>query len=88
MSGYASELVMAGGTFIDGSTSEISADGPLRETYVLSVQGGHHSHGCLALERALLAPCSPSSGLAAPLLPGRAEAACLRGAGIEQTAPI
>ena len=30
MPGYASDLVMAGGTFIDGSTSEFSADAPLR----------------------------------------------------------
>ncbi|MEY3825925.1 MAG: hypothetical protein RLZZ148_738 [Cyanobacteriota bacterium] len=30
MPGYESQLVMAGGTFIDGSTSEFSADGPLR----------------------------------------------------------
>ena len=56
MPGYASELVMAGGSFIDGSTSEFSADGPLREPYVLYAQGGtHHSHHALALERALLA---------------------------------
>ena len=56
MPGYASELVMAGGSFIDGSTSEFSADAPLREPYVLYVQGGtHHSHGALALERALQA---------------------------------
>jgi cystathionine beta-lyase family protein involved in aluminum resistance len=54
MPGYASELVMAGGSFIDGSTSEFSADGPLREPYVLYVQGGtHHAHVALALERAL-----------------------------------
>ena len=54
MPGYASELVMAGGSFIDGSTSEFSADGPLREPYVLYVQGGtHHSHAAIALERAL-----------------------------------
>ena len=54
MPGYASELVMAGGTFIDGSTSEFSADAPLREPYVLYVQGGtHHAHGAIALERAL-----------------------------------
>jgi cystathionine beta-lyase family protein involved in aluminum resistance len=54
MPGYASELVMAGGSFIDGSTSEFSADGPLREPYVLYVQGGtHHAHVGLALERAL-----------------------------------
>jgi len=56
MPGYASELVMAGGSFIDGSTSEFSADGPLREPYVLYVQGGtHHSHAAIALERALQA---------------------------------
>ena len=54
MPGYASDLVMAGGSFIDGSTSELSADGPLREPYVLYVQGGtHHSHAALALEQAL-----------------------------------
>ena len=54
MPGYASELVMAGGTFIDGSTSEFSADGPLRDPYVLYTQGGtHRAHACLALERAL-----------------------------------
>jgi cystathionine beta-lyase family protein involved in aluminum resistance len=56
MPGYASELVMAGGTFIDGSTSEFSADAPLREPWVLYVQGGtHHAHGAIALERALAA---------------------------------
>ena len=56
MPGYASELVMAGGTFIDGSTSEFSADGPLREPWVLYVQGGtHHVHAAIALERALVA---------------------------------
>jgi len=56
MPGYDSELVMAGGTFIDGSTSEFSADGPLREPYVLYAQGGTHlAHAQLALERALLA---------------------------------
>jgi cystathionine beta-lyase family protein involved in aluminum resistance len=54
MPGYASELVMAGGTFIDGSTSEFSADAPLRDPYVLYTQGGtHRAHACLALERAL-----------------------------------
>ncbi|MCP9886005.1 methionine gamma-lyase family protein [Synechococcus sp. ATX 2A4] len=54
MPGYASELVMAGGSFIDGSTSEFSADAPLREPYVLFAQGGtHRTHVELALERAL-----------------------------------
>jgi len=56
MPGYASDLVMAGGTFIDGSTSEFSADAPLREPFNLYVQGGtHRSHLELALIRALVA---------------------------------
>ncbi len=56
MPGYASELVMAGGTFIDGSTSEFSADAPLREPFVLYAQGGsHRAHASLALQRALTA---------------------------------
>jgi len=54
MPGYASDLVMAGGTFIDGSTSEFSADAPLREPFNLYVQGGtHRAHVELALVRAL-----------------------------------
>lgn len=54
MPGYESELVMAGGTFIDGSTSELSADGPLREPYVVYCQGGTHwTHTALALEAAI-----------------------------------
>jgi len=59
MPGYASDLVMAGGTFIDGSTSEFSADAPLREPYVLFAQGGtHRAHAQIALERALEALAS------------------------------
>ncbi|HEY9810839.1 MAG TPA: methionine gamma-lyase family protein [Halomicronema sp.] len=54
MPGYESELVMAGGTFIDGSTSEFSADGPLREPYIVFCQGGTHwTHVALALEAAI-----------------------------------
>ncbi|MEB3292848.1 MAG: methionine gamma-lyase family protein [Synechococcales bacterium] len=54
MPGYESELVMAGGTFIDGSTSEFSADGPLREPYIVFCQGGTHwTHVALALETAV-----------------------------------
>lgn len=56
MPGYESDLVMAGGTFIDGSTSEFSADGPLREPYVAFCQGGTHwTHVALALEAAIAA---------------------------------
>ncbi|PSB06993.1 aluminum resistance family protein, partial [filamentous cyanobacterium CCP2] len=51
MPGYESDLIMAGGTFIDGSTSEFSADGPLREPYVVFCQGGTHwTHVAIALE--------------------------------------
>lgn len=54
MPGYESELVMAGGTFIDGSTSELSADGPLREPYTVFCQGGTHwTHVSIALEAAI-----------------------------------
>ena len=54
MNGYDSQLLMSGGTFIEGSTSEFSADAPLRPPYNLYVQGGtHHSHIKLALIRAL-----------------------------------
>ena len=54
MPGYESELVMAGGTFIDGSTSEFSADGPLREPYIVFCQGGTHwTHIAIALESAI-----------------------------------
>ncbi|ABG50733.1 Aluminium resistance [Trichodesmium erythraeum IMS101] len=56
MPGYDSQLVMAGGTFIDGSTSEFSADGPLREPYVVFCQGGTHwTHVAIALEAAIKA---------------------------------
>ncbi|HEY8909256.1 MAG TPA: methionine gamma-lyase family protein [Desulfosporosinus sp.] len=40
MPGYDDEIIMAGGTFIQGSTSEFSADGPLREPYIVYQQGG------------------------------------------------
>lgn len=56
MPGYDSELVMAGGTFIDGSTAELSADGPLRAPYTVYCQGGTHwTHVALALEAAVAA---------------------------------
>ena len=50
MSGYESKLLMAGGTFIEGSTSEFSADAPLRDPYNIFVQGGSHiAHVKIAL---------------------------------------
>ncbi|MTJ48021.1 methionine gamma-lyase family protein [Dolichospermum sp. UHCC 0259] len=54
MPGYESKVVMAGGTFIEGSTLELSADGPLREPYVVYCQGGTHwTHVSLALQAAI-----------------------------------
>lgn len=44
MPGYQDEVIMAGGTFIQGATSEFSADGPLREPYIVYQQGGISYH--------------------------------------------
>jgi cystathionine beta-lyase family protein involved in aluminum resistance len=38
--GYGCPVVMAGGTFIEGATIELSADGPLRPPYTAFLQGG------------------------------------------------
>lgn len=40
MPGYNDQVIMASGGFIDGSSIEISADGPLRPPYVAYYQGG------------------------------------------------
>lgn len=40
MPGYEDEVIMAAGTFIQGASIELSADGPLRPPYVAFVQGG------------------------------------------------
>jgi cystathionine gamma-lyase len=49
--GYEDRVVMAAGTFIEGSTIELSCDGPLREPYVAYLQGGlSYAHCRVALE--------------------------------------
>lgn len=40
MPGYSHGVVMAGGTFIQGSSIELSADAPMREPYIVYFQGG------------------------------------------------
>ncbi|MEC2223164.1 MULTISPECIES: aminotransferase class I/II-fold pyridoxal phosphate-dependent enzyme [Heyndrickxia] len=40
MPGYADDVIMAAGTFIQGASIELSADGPLRPPYTAYVQGG------------------------------------------------
>lgn len=52
--GYEDQVIMAGGTFIEGSTIELSADGPMRAPYVAYMQGGiNYAHVKIALERIL-----------------------------------
>lgn len=40
ISGYDDEIIMASGSFIEGSSIELSADGPLREPFIGYFQGG------------------------------------------------
>ena len=40
MPGYNSDVVMAAGAFVQGSSIELSADGPIREPYAIYFQGG------------------------------------------------
>ena len=40
MPGYDSQVIMAAGAFVSGSSIELSADGPLREPYTAFFQGG------------------------------------------------
>ncbi|WP_153017186.1 aminotransferase class I/II-fold pyridoxal phosphate-dependent enzyme [Alkalihalobacillus trypoxylicola] len=40
MPGYESEVIMAAGTFIQGASIELTADGPIRPPYTAYVQGG------------------------------------------------
>lgn len=38
--GYDDPVIMAGGTFVQGSSIELSVDGPMREPYIVYMQGG------------------------------------------------
>ena len=40
MPGYDSEVIMAAGAFVQGSSIELSADGPIRPPYAVYFQGG------------------------------------------------
>lgn len=52
--GYDDKLIMAGGSFIEGSTIELSADGPLREPFVAYMQGGlNYAHVKIAIMNVL-----------------------------------
>ena len=58
MPGYDSDVIMAAGAFIQGSSIELSADGPLHEPYAAYFQGGltfpHAKFGILKAAQRLL----------------------------------
>ena len=54
MPGYEDDVIMAAGTFVQGSSIELSADGPIRPPYEAYVQGGlTYEHVKLAVTRAV-----------------------------------
>ena len=54
MGGYDDEVIMAAGTFTEGSTIELSCDGPIREPYIAYMQGGlTYEYGKLGVLKAL-----------------------------------
>lgn len=54
MPGYDSQVIMASGSFIQGSSIELSCDGPLREPYIAYMQGGlTYQYGKLGLMKAV-----------------------------------
>lgn len=40
MPGYSDQIIMAAGTFVQGASIELSADGPMRSPYIAYLQGG------------------------------------------------
>ena len=54
MPGYEDKVIMAAGTFVQGSSIELSADAPVRPPYSLYIQGGiTYEHTKIALTRCL-----------------------------------
>lgn len=58
MPGYEDKIVMAAGAFVQGSSIELSADGPIREPYNVYFQGGltyeHSKFGVIKALQAML----------------------------------
>lgn len=58
MPGYDSEVIMAAGAFVSGSSIELSADGPMKEPYNIYFQGGltfqHGKFGILSSLQSLV----------------------------------
>ncbi|MBO3062669.1 aminotransferase class I/II-fold pyridoxal phosphate-dependent enzyme [Mammaliicoccus fleurettii] len=54
MPGYEDDVIMAAGTFIQGSSIELTADGPIRAPYEAYIQGGlTYEHVKIAIKRAV-----------------------------------
>ena len=54
MPGYDDEIIMASGSFTQGSSIEISCDGPLREPYIAYLQGSlTFEYGKIAIDKAI-----------------------------------
>lgn len=54
MPGYQDKVVMAAGTFTQGSSIELSCDGPIRDPYIAYLQGTlMYPYGKLAIIKAL-----------------------------------
>ena len=56
MPGYQDQVIMAAGTFTQGSSIELSCDGPLREPYIAYQQGSlTYNYGKIAIKNAIMA---------------------------------
>lgn len=54
MGGYDDKVIMAAGTFTQGSTIELSCDGPIRKPYIAYMQGGlTYAYGKLGILKAI-----------------------------------
>ena len=54
MPGYDDEVIMASGSFTQGSSIEISCDGPIRKPYIAYLQGGlTYEYGKIAILKAI-----------------------------------
>lgn len=55
MGGYEDKVIMAAGTFTEGSTIELSCDGPIREPYLAYMQGGlTYEYGKFGILKAIM----------------------------------
>ncbi len=54
MPGYTDKVIMAAGSFTQGSSIELSCDGPIRSPYIAFLQGGlTYQYGKIGVMRAI-----------------------------------